>query len=127
MGANRSFASTQTLGQMNADKAVATSPMPLPSGFLLSRLAEVPQMDSPAHTVNDAFQAPPQRWLVPGGLQTVMALAWLSFDKPARAVANACRALATETKRRTTVEDLAAAPTSLLRSFSGVCIGPVWN
>src|SRR5215472_9740104 len=69
---------------MNADKAVATSPMPLPSGFLLSRLAEVPQMDAPAHTANDAFQAPPQRWLVPGGLQTVMALAWLSFDKSAR-------------------------------------------
>jgi DNA-binding transcriptional regulator YiaG len=35
-----------------------------------------------------------------------MALAWLSSDKPARAVANAWRALAIETKRRTTVEDL---------------------
>jgi len=35
-----------------------------------------------------------------------MALAWLSSDKRARAVANAWRALATETKRSTTVEDL---------------------
>src|SRR5215831_14590659 len=77
-----------------------------PFGFSLSRLAEVPHMNAPIHSVSDAFQAPPQRWLVPGGVHTVMALAWLSFDKPARAVANAWRALATETKRRTTIEDL---------------------
>src|SRR5262245_16403219 len=63
-------------------------------------------MDAPAHTVNDAFQAPPQRWLVPGGVQTVLALAWLSSDKRPRAVANTWRSLDTETKRRTTVEDL---------------------
>jgi DNA-binding transcriptional regulator YiaG len=84
---NPTCAPTQTALQMNADEAALPPPIPVPCNFSLRHLADS----------------------IPGGLETIIVLAWLSDDDRARAVRDCWNSLSRRVKHNVEVEDLCRA------------------